>query len=318
MLKLARRLSIAAAVGMFIVLLMGALVTKTGSGMGCGRSWPLCNGEFIPSYTIETAIEYSHRLVTSVEGLLLVGACATAFRFRKALPELKVLIPVTLFTLVLQSGMGALAVIWPQSPWVLATHFGISMTAVASTALMARVLGEGPDRPPRNPYVVPRNFIWATWGLLLLVTVIAYMGAYVRHSKASLACASWPLCNGKVLSGLTLPEGVVVAHRIAALIGLVVIVVMWRWAATFTGRPDLGRIGLIATVIVVVQAMTGALVPLTQLSFWSTMTHAGLMALLFVVCTEWCRLAMPQPTGKPSKSAAESGMPLASSGSSAD
>ena len=33
-----------ATVGMFLVLLMGATVTSTGSGEGCGRSWPLCNG----------------------------------------------------------------------------------------------------------------------------------------------------------------------------------------------------------------------------------------------------------------------------------
>lgn len=314
MLRLARWLSIAAAVGMFIVLLMGALVTKTGSGLGCGRSWPLCNGEFIPSYTIETAIEYSHRLVTSIEGLLLVAACATAFRFRKALPELKVLIPVTIFTLILQSGMGALAVIWPQSPWVLATHFGISMTAVASTTLMARVLGEGPDRPPRAPFVVPRRFIAATWGLLVLVTVIAYLGAYVRHSKASLACTSWPLCNGKVLGGLTGPEAVVVAHRIAALIGLIVIVAMWRWSTTFTARPDLAKVGRWAVVIVFVQAITGASVPLTSLSFWSTMAHAGLMAILFVVCVEWCRLAMPQPRPNQARDPAQAGVALPAAG----
>lgn len=31
---------------MLIVLIGGALVTKTGSGQGCGRQWPLCHGRF--------------------------------------------------------------------------------------------------------------------------------------------------------------------------------------------------------------------------------------------------------------------------------
>ena len=37
-----------ASVGMLLILLGGALVTKTDSGMGCGRNWPDCNGNLIP------------------------------------------------------------------------------------------------------------------------------------------------------------------------------------------------------------------------------------------------------------------------------
>ncbi|MGA3882266.1 COX15/CtaA family protein, partial [Bacillus pumilus] len=33
---------------LLIVLIGGALVTKIGSGLGCGRQWPLCHGRFFP------------------------------------------------------------------------------------------------------------------------------------------------------------------------------------------------------------------------------------------------------------------------------
>lgn len=314
MLTLARRLSIAAAAGMLIVLLMGAVVTKTGSGMGCGRSWPLCNGEFIPQYTFETAIEYSHRLVTSVEGLLLLAACVTAFRFRTMLPELKVLIPVTFLTLIIQSGMGAAAVMWPQSAWVLATHFGISLTALASVTLMATVLGEGPDRPRRNDAAVPLAYRRMTWFTLVAIYGIAYLGAYVRHSKASLACVSWPLCNGKVLGGLTGPEAVVVAHRISALLGLALIVGMYLWARRIPERPDLARVSAIAVAMVVLQSLSGATLPWSELAFWSTMLHALLMSILFVVVVELCRLALPQPRPR-GATATKAAPPLSGRGS---
>ena len=59
--------------GMLFVLLGGALVTKTESGMGCGRSWPLCNGQLIPSdITFEFVIELAHRVVSGGVGLLVV------------------------------------------------------------------------------------------------------------------------------------------------------------------------------------------------------------------------------------------------------
>src|SRR5712691_2590304 len=68
-----RALAAATTLGMFTVLVMGATVTNTGSAEGCGRSWPLCNGQFVPEFTVATAIEYSHRAVTAVEGVLVVA-----------------------------------------------------------------------------------------------------------------------------------------------------------------------------------------------------------------------------------------------------
>ena len=63
-------LAVATTIGMILVLLGGALVTKTDSGMGCGRSWPLCNGEFVPTdITPELIIELAHRLVSGGVGI---------------------------------------------------------------------------------------------------------------------------------------------------------------------------------------------------------------------------------------------------------
>ena len=46
-----------------LVVAWGAYVRATGSGAGCGRHWPMCNGEVIPRAPhISTLIELSHRL----------------------------------------------------------------------------------------------------------------------------------------------------------------------------------------------------------------------------------------------------------------
>lgn len=42
-------IAIITSIVMFLVLIGGALVTKTESGLGCGRSWPLCDGQLIPT-----------------------------------------------------------------------------------------------------------------------------------------------------------------------------------------------------------------------------------------------------------------------------
>src|SRR3954462_14603060 len=108
---LLRTLAVAATGGMFLVLVMGATVTNTGSAQGCGRSWPLCNGQFVPEFTVATAIEYSHRAVTGVEGVLVLALCAALVTLRRARErEVWVLGGLMLGSLVLQAGLGAAAV----------------------------------------------------------------------------------------------------------------------------------------------------------------------------------------------------------------
>src|SRR5690606_30637340 len=46
-----------------VVILMGAIVRATGSGAGCGRSWPSCQGQVVPELEGATAIEFAHRAV---------------------------------------------------------------------------------------------------------------------------------------------------------------------------------------------------------------------------------------------------------------
>jgi heme A synthase len=63
------------------VALWGTYVRATGSGAGCGKHWPLCNGEILPrSVRVETVIELSHR--ASSGGALLLTAILFAWALR--------------------------------------------------------------------------------------------------------------------------------------------------------------------------------------------------------------------------------------------
>ena len=53
-----------------VVILIGGVVRATGSGAGCGPSWPTCHGEMIPVLHGDTAVEYTHRAVSTSLGPL--------------------------------------------------------------------------------------------------------------------------------------------------------------------------------------------------------------------------------------------------------
>jgi cytochrome c oxidase assembly protein subunit 15 len=299
--RAARILSVAATIGMFIVLVMGATVTSTGSGEGCGKSWPLCHGKFIPEYAFETMVEYSHRLVTGVEGLLILGLAVTAVPLRRRYPGLKALIPLMIFTLILQSGMGAWAVMSPQTPAVMASHFGISLVAFASVFLVMRVLRERPPTGEAAARAIPAGYRWLAWGALLWSIVVAYLGAYMRHSGAELACHTWPLCNGALIPDLASPGvGIAWSHRLTALIAMGLVVRLALWARRFgDSRPDLYRTDLLALAFVLAQALSGAFVVLSRLSLVSALSHAALMALLFAALADGARRTLTQRRGLP-------------------
>jgi cytochrome c oxidase assembly protein subunit 15 len=276
-------------------------VTATGSGEGCGNDWPLCHGSWLPADTYESLTEYSHRVVTSIEGLFVLATTILAWPLRKRHPEFKVLVPAVGGTLILQSLLGAAAVKWPTSPEVMATHFGISLICLASAALVAFILIEKRSPPTdetsltsdqQRSQVVFRRFVIAT---CVFSIVVAYSGAYVRHTDSELACATWPTCTGEIVPDIeNTPQGIQTAHRVlAGLIGLMVVGDAINAARLRSIRPDLFSISAASVAIVVAQAGIGAWVVFSGLSLMATLSHAGLMAILFVTLAERIRRVWP-------------------------
>lgn len=70
------------ALGVNIVTIIGGMVVRsTGSGAGCGRSWPQCQGELVPGFgAVETVIEFSHRAVSGLALLTVMVLVAWVFR----------------------------------------------------------------------------------------------------------------------------------------------------------------------------------------------------------------------------------------------
>ncbi|MDQ3812247.1 MAG: COX15/CtaA family protein [Chloroflexota bacterium] len=274
-----RGLALASTLGMWLVLVMGAAVTNTGSSQGCGRSWPLCNGQFVPEFTLAAAIEYSHRAVTGIVGILIVALAAAVLARWRQRTEAQVLVPLMLGSLLLQAGLGAAAVIAPQSPPIMASHFGISLICFGTTLLVAVFIFDE-DRAPAGGGSIPSGFRRAVLASGVYVLLVVYLGAFVRHSGASLACFDWPLCNGQVVPALDGATGIVFAHRLSALGLILLLGCLAAWARAI---PACRATTLLALLLAIVQASSGGLIVTTRLGLFSTLAHAGIMALLFGV-----------------------------------
>jgi heme A synthase len=64
-----------------LVILWGAFVRASGSGAGCGRHWPLCNGEVVPQpKSVATVIEATHRATSGIAVLVVIALLVFTLR----------------------------------------------------------------------------------------------------------------------------------------------------------------------------------------------------------------------------------------------
>ncbi|ASA23983.1 COX15/CtaA family protein [Paenibacillus donghaensis] len=283
---------------MFIALFGGAVVTKTGSGLECGNEWPLCHDKLIPAYTIGSMIEYTHRLFSGLAGLLSLTSMYGFWRYARDRRDLLMCARLTLLFVVVQGGMGALAVVKSQSAPVMALHMGFSLIAFASSLMLA--LGtrrwlqsrEQNEEPGQGQVRLPvsRFFRNLTWLTAVYSYVVVYIGAFVSHTESSGGCSGWPLCNGEWVPELSGGVGIVFMHRIAALLLFLLIALLahlayWRLKA----HPELRALGVAALLLCLLQVLSGAAVVYTlandKLYIFAALTHIVLIAGLFgVLC----------------------------------
>lgn len=276
--------AVAATIGMLLILLGGALVTKTDSGMGCGRHWPGCNGELIPDeITTEVLIEFSHRLVTGSVGFLILILSVWSWKAMGHIRETKFLSFMAMFFLILQALIGAAQVLWGQGDFILALHFGISLISFASVLLLTLLIFEVDRKFDSDKLRIGTKLKRHTIGVTLYSYVVVYTGALVRHTDSGLICSDWPMCrNDEFALPSNLYEWVQMGHRAAAaLIFIWIGFIAWHAFKHYKDQRVLYYGWMIAFIIVSMQVIAGMLVVLTKLNLYFALVHSLLITLLF-------------------------------------
>lgn len=277
--------AVAATIGMLLILLGGALVTKTDSGLGCGRNWPDCNGSLIPKeITPEVLIEFSHRVVTGAVSIFILILTVWTWKSLGHIREVKFLGFLALFFLVAQALIGAAQVLWGQGDFILALHFGISLISFAAVLLLSLIVFEVDTKFDADKVFIGKKLKLHTIGVTLYSYIVIYTGALVRHTDASLVCPDWPFCRND--EPFTLPynmyEWVQMGHRFAVLLIFVWIAyITWHAVKHYKNQPVIYWGWIIAFILVVLQVLAGMLVVLTKLNLIIALLHSLFISLLF-------------------------------------
>ncbi|MCL6517000.1 COX15/CtaA family protein [Alicyclobacillus sp.] len=298
------KLSAMTLVGLFIVNLAGFLDTETGSALGCGREWPLCNGAVIPSdWGLQTLIEFGHRAVVLVVSVLLVTTAVLAWRRYGRWVEVKWAVGIACGFVALEAFLGAIGVLFGDPPAVLATHLGVSLMAFAGMTLLTAVLGQIQSLPPSDanegmalrPADTPKRF--RRWVVVTLVyTLMAlYIGAYIANIHAGAWFRGFPLPTESFAeAGRNLWFDIL--HRSIGL-GLAVLCV-WLWLQARrmpADRTDLRHGTTLAVALVAAQALSGGLLVYTGLAIPAFLLHVSIVSCLFATLAYLTLQSLPDP-----------------------
>lgn len=288
--KLLKIYAVITTIGMFVITLMGAIVTTTDSGDGCGNSWPLCYGKLLPPQPqMETMIEYSHRAVSTLLGIMVIILAVWAWKkLSGQMRETKTLAFLSVFLIIFQGLLGAGAVIWGQSATVLALHFGISLLSVAAVFLLTVVIFEYDKYGKEVVVTFDPKFKLNLYSFFGFLYIVVYSGALIRHTKTSLACTSWPFCNNDDwFPALNSLAGIHFAHRILAFllfVWLIYLVLKSKQLKSFDANFSVVHRSLIYSFIfIVLQIFSGALVVFSKINIFISLAHGFFISCLFVI-----------------------------------
>jgi len=269
-----------------LIVLTGAGVRLTGSGLGC-PDWPKCYGGTVPPLDTHAVIEYGNRLLTGFVGFAVIAASVLAwFRqpFRWHLALFGALLPLGVIG---QAILGALVVKYHLAPGLVMSHFILSMLLLdASFALAWCSRYEPGERRASND----RLGVWAVRALIPLGQLTIAAGTVATASGPHAGAHAGQLVHRFTFEGTGTLEWVVQRHAVLATVFGLATIAVWFLLRRPGGddravRPLSAVIGLLALQGVVGGVQWALKLPSEIVWVHVALAIASWLAMLWTVAT---------------------------------
>ena len=260
------------------VILLGALVRATGSGAGCGRSWPTCHGELVPELEGATAIEYTHRVAA---GIAVVLVLVLAFWVWRRVPKgevARVGAALALISIIGEAAIGAMIVLaeWVADDTSVARAVAVPLHLVNTLFLLAALtltafwLSGG-----RRPDIRSNRRVWR-WILAGAIAIV-----FIAASGAITALADTLFAEESFGSDFDGDAHFLTRLRVIHPVLAVLAASIGWWAST---QSELPRSNATRSLPFLVGAMllTGSLNILLGVPVWMQLVHLLLADMLWI------------------------------------
>ena len=206
-------------------MVTGGLVRLTGSGLGC-PTWPQCVGASLTPVTNQPQsfhkyIEFGNRMLTFVVVLVVIACIVAAWQQVPRRKPLVLLAAAGLLGVFGQAVLGGLTVLTHLNPFLVASHFLLSLVLIAAAVAVyerSADVGDGPPQP-----LVRVELVWLVRALVVVAALVLVVGTLVTGSGPHSGDADHPARTGFDVSQIawlhadlvTLFTGLVIAMLVA-------------------------------------------------------------------------------------------------------
>ena len=261
-----------------LIVLTGAAVRLTGSGLGC-PDWPKCYGSSVPPGDFHGLIEYGNRVLTGFVGIAVIAASVLAWRrrpFRWHLAVLGALLPLGV---ICQAILGALVVEFELAPGLVMSHFILSMLLLDAAFALTWLARYEPDERRRS---ADRSGVWAVRCLIPLGQLTILAGTMSTAAGPHAGAHEGQLVQRFDFRGGDTLQWLVERHSaIAAIFGLTAIAV-WLYLRRGGGDPRARRPLGAVIALLAAQGAVGGLQWALELPAEIVWVHVTLATLTWV------------------------------------
>ena len=261
---------------LFVVMVTGAIVRLTGSGLGC-ENWPRCGDTPFPASGIHSFVEFGNRVVALI-AILIAVAVAIAARRVDGLPRRTTrLAAAVAVCIVAQIPLGGVTVILDLNPYVVMSHFLLALATIGLAVLVALDAHAHARGPSRSSFPRPLGML----SIVLLPAALALIvtGAFVT------AAGPHPGASGEEIPRLGNVVDAAHVHAVAtavfgSVLAVCVLVLLWRRHEA----PGELRLALAVIALVGVEIGVGQWQWNTGLPWGVVLLHVALASAI------WCGL----------------------------
>jgi heme a synthase len=281
------KLALWSAVSLYLIIVSGATVRLTGSGLGC-EGWPGCGeGRLFPEKDHHQAVEFGNRLVAIFPLTLSVLTWVAAWRLGAASTWLRWLAFGVAAATVFQAPMGLITIRLDLDPIAVLAHFLLAIAALGGAVVVA-IEARALDRGRADP-IVPD---WVRFGGIALTAV-----CLVLVVTGTLVTAAGPHAGDpEVVDRLWHFRDALWVHvRASAAFGLgflALLVYLWR------RRPATSRLLEVAGVLLALllaQMAVGEIQYRSELPWWLVLGHVSLAAAIWAAMVALATLLFRPP-----------------------
>lgn len=291
-----QRVTIASLFYSIMVIVFGAWVRVTGSGAGCGQSWPTCHGAAIPrSPSAATVIEFTHRATSSLCLVAVIVMVALAYRWYPKFHLARKWAVLSLTLMVTEALLGAGLVIFGLVEDNDSVTRAIVMTlhlvnTLALTGAMVTTIHWG-GKERTQPIALPKSIFWATSIAAAALVLTSMTGAVT-----ALGDTLYPvdgnaeaIVDRLQLRGYEAAHFLIrlrILHPIIAVLSAIYVAILGIGLGIRSTSEAVQRWGYITCAVVVFQIGVGFLNIALSAPGWMQLTHLAVATLL------WCAFVL--------------------------